>query len=168
MSDSLRPHGLQPTMLLCPWDFPGNSTVVDCHFLLQGIFPAQGSNPGLLHHRQTLYRLSKPGKSKNSQETVHFGQRSRKGGPSRPQCESLHFPLVPLLSLGSAQRLYPSAVRAAPLHRWFQWSCYLKEQEKNDSRGIRKWTSWGPIFLSLFSWCFKSNLQPGILRGHYN
>ena len=58
MSDSLRPHRLGPTRLLCPWDFPGNSTGVDCHFLLQGIFPSQGLNPGLLHCRQTLYHLS--------------------------------------------------------------------------------------------------------------
>ena len=29
-----------------------------CHFLLQGIFPTQGSNPGLLHCRQMLYHLS--------------------------------------------------------------------------------------------------------------
>ena len=28
MSDSLRPHGLQPTRLICPWDFPGKSTGV--------------------------------------------------------------------------------------------------------------------------------------------
>ena len=35
MSDSLRPHGLQPTRLLCPWDFPGKSTGVGCYFLLQ-------------------------------------------------------------------------------------------------------------------------------------
>ena len=54
MSDSLRPHGLQPTRLLCPWDFPGNCTGADCHFLLQWIFPTQGPNPGLLHSRQTL------------------------------------------------------------------------------------------------------------------
>ena len=33
-----KPHGLQPTRLLCPWDFPGKSIAVDCHFLLQGIF----------------------------------------------------------------------------------------------------------------------------------
>ena len=57
MSNSLRPHGLEPTKLLCPWDFPGNSTGVDCPFLLQRIFPTQGSNPGLLHCRQMLYRL---------------------------------------------------------------------------------------------------------------
>ena len=34
MSDSSRPHGLQPTRLLCPWDFPGKSTGVGCHCLL--------------------------------------------------------------------------------------------------------------------------------------
>ena len=43
VSDSLQPHGLQPTRLLCPWDFPGKNTGVGCHFLLQGIFLTQGS-----------------------------------------------------------------------------------------------------------------------------
>ena len=37
VSDSLRPHGLQPTRLLHPWDFPGKSTGVGCHCLLQMI-----------------------------------------------------------------------------------------------------------------------------------
>ena len=41
--------------------FSGNNTGVDCHFLLRGIFPAQESNPGLLHYRQILYRLSYEG-----------------------------------------------------------------------------------------------------------
>ena len=35
VSDSVRPHGLQPTRLLCPWDSPGKNTGVGCHFLLQ-------------------------------------------------------------------------------------------------------------------------------------
>ena len=35
VSDSLRPHGLWPTRLLCPWDSPGKNTGVGCHFLLQ-------------------------------------------------------------------------------------------------------------------------------------
>ena len=35
MSDSVRPHGLQPTRLLRPWDSPGKNTGVGCHFLLQ-------------------------------------------------------------------------------------------------------------------------------------
>ena len=45
VSNSLRPHGQQPTKLLCSWDFPGKNTGVGCHFPLQGIFPTQGSNP---------------------------------------------------------------------------------------------------------------------------
>ena len=64
MSNSSQPHGLQPPRLLCPWDFPGNSTGVGCHFLLQGIFPTQGLNPGLLHCRQMLYPLSHQGSCK--------------------------------------------------------------------------------------------------------
>ena len=35
MSDSVRPHRWQPTRLPCPWDSPGKSTGVGCHFLLQ-------------------------------------------------------------------------------------------------------------------------------------
>ena len=56
--NSFQPHGLYPTRLFHPWDFPGKSTGVGCYFLLQGIFPTQGSNLGLLHCRQTLYHLS--------------------------------------------------------------------------------------------------------------
>ena len=58
VSDSLRPHGLQPARLLCPWNSPGKNTGVGCLFLIQGIFPAQGSNLGFLHCRQILYHLS--------------------------------------------------------------------------------------------------------------
>ena len=47
-----------PTRLPYPWDSPGKTTGVGCHFLLQGIFPIQGSNLGLLHCRQILYHLS--------------------------------------------------------------------------------------------------------------
>ena len=42
-------------------DSPGKNTGVGCHFLLQGIFPTQGLNPGLPHCRQILYRLSHRG-----------------------------------------------------------------------------------------------------------
>ena len=61
VSNSLWPHGLQSTRFLRPWDFPDKSTGVGCHFLLQGIFPTQGSNPGLLNCRQMLYHLSHQG-----------------------------------------------------------------------------------------------------------
>ena len=58
VSDSVRPHRLQPTRLPHPWDSPGKNTGVGCHFLLQGIFPTQGSNPGLPRCRQIPYQLS--------------------------------------------------------------------------------------------------------------
>ena len=56
MSDSLRTHGLYS-----PWNFPGQNTGVGSLSLLQGIFPTQGSNPGLLHCRGILYLLSHQG-----------------------------------------------------------------------------------------------------------
>ena len=49
--------GTVATRLLCPWNSPGKNTGVGCHSLLQGIFLTQGSNLGLLHCRQILYRL---------------------------------------------------------------------------------------------------------------
>ena len=42
------------TRLFRPWDSPGKNTEVGCQFLLQGIFPNQGSNPNLQHWKQML------------------------------------------------------------------------------------------------------------------
>ena len=61
VSDSLRPHGLQPARLLRPWDSPGKNTGVGCHTLLQGGFLTQGLNLGLPHCRWILYCLSHQG-----------------------------------------------------------------------------------------------------------
>ena len=47
--------------LLCSWNSPGKNTGVGCHFLLQGIFPTQGFNPGLPHCRWILYQLTHKG-----------------------------------------------------------------------------------------------------------
>ena len=47
-----------PASLLCPWDFPGKNTGVDCHSLLQRIFLTQELNRGLLHCRRTLNPVS--------------------------------------------------------------------------------------------------------------
>ena len=56
LSYSLRPHGLNS-----PWNSPGQNTEMGNVSLLQGIFPTQGSNSGLLHFRQILYQLSHKG-----------------------------------------------------------------------------------------------------------
>ena len=47
-----------------PWNFPGKSTRMCCHFLLQGIFLTQGSNPGLPHCGQRLYLWTNQGSPK--------------------------------------------------------------------------------------------------------
>ena len=49
------------TYIYSPWNFPGQNTGVGSLSLLQGIFPTQGSNPGLLHRRQIFYQLSHKG-----------------------------------------------------------------------------------------------------------
>ena len=56
VSNSLRRHGLYS-----PWNSPGQNTGVDSFSLLQGIFPTQASNPGLLHRRRILYQLNHQG-----------------------------------------------------------------------------------------------------------
>ena len=52
------PKDCKPTRLLCPTESPDRNTGMGCYSFLQGIFPTQGSNLGLLHCRQTLYYLS--------------------------------------------------------------------------------------------------------------
>ena len=52
MKENESDEGVQ--LFAAPWT-PGQNTGVGSHSLLQGIFPTQGLNPGLLHCRQTLY-----------------------------------------------------------------------------------------------------------------
>ncbi|KAM7233981.1 hypothetical protein CapIbe_016118, partial [Capra ibex] len=58
---TLRPYGLVAHRTPLSRDSPGKNTGVGCHALLQGIFPTQGSNPGLLHCRWIPYCLSHQG-----------------------------------------------------------------------------------------------------------
>ena len=58
VQSNLWPHGLQS-----PCNSPGHNTGVGSHSLLQGIFPIQGSNPGLPHCSQIIYQLIHQGSS---------------------------------------------------------------------------------------------------------
>ena len=78
VSDSLWPHGLYS-----PWNSPGQNTGVGSLSLLQGIFPTQGSNPGLPHCRQILYQLSCKG-SPRILEWVACPFSSRSSWPRNP------------------------------------------------------------------------------------
>ena len=65
MSDSLQPH----RRYVSPWNSPGQNTGEDSLFLLQGIFPNQESNQGLLDCRQILYQLSYQGSPPHPQKS---------------------------------------------------------------------------------------------------
>ena len=81
VSDSLRPHGLYS-----PWNSLGQNTGVGSLSLLQGIFPTQGSNPGLPHYRRILYQLSYQGNSprKAMPKMLHLGQPGWRGPTPLP------------------------------------------------------------------------------------
>ena len=68
-----------PVDLYSPWDSPGQNTGVSSLSLLQGIFPTQGSNPGILHCRRILYQLSHQGsQSENRLNTAGIdGQKDK-------------------------------------------------------------------------------------------
>ena len=72
VSDSLRPHGLQPAGLLCPWNSPGKNTGVVAIPFSRGIFPIQGSNLGLPHCRQVFYHLNHQGSPKCGHNILFF------------------------------------------------------------------------------------------------
>ena len=80
-SGSLPPCGLQPARLLCPRNSPFKNPGVGCHSFPQGMFPSQGSNPGLQHCRQILYSLSHQG---------NHGVLIRQSFPSKPPMHNYH------------------------------------------------------------------------------
>ena len=74
-SDSVRSDSLLPHGLYSPLNSPGQNTGVGSLSLLQGIFPTQGSNPGLPHCKWILYQLSYQGISDEvleAQKCLHF------------------------------------------------------------------------------------------------
>ena len=67
-------HSIVSNLVATPWTIqsknsPGQNTEVGCFSLLQGIFPTQGSNPGLPHCRWILYQLSHQGSPTGSTES---------------------------------------------------------------------------------------------------
>ena len=113
--------------LLHPWDFLGKSTGVGCHFLLQGIFPIQGSNVGLLHCRQAPYCLNCKGSSWGSSQPRDWTQ-------VYPHCRQI---LYQLSYKGSPRTLawiaYPFSSRSSWPRNWAGLFCIAG----------RVFTNWG-------------------------
>ena len=102
--------------LLCLWDFPGKSTGVGCLSLLQGIFPTQGSNPGLLHCGQILYPLSHEGSANTGQSSRSFLQGSLRDQRIEPWSLAMQADSLPAEPPGTWGPL-PSGAWLAPWER---------------------------------------------------
>ena len=107
VSDSVWPRGLH-----APWNSPGQNTGVGSLSLLQGIFPTQGLNPGLLHCRQILYLLSHKGSPTAIRTGIYW-----------------RFPMFPGHFLSSFQVLTHIILPAtlwsrlsSPFYRWGNWA----------------------------------------------
>ena len=95
---------------LCPWDSPGKNTRVSCCILLQGIFPTQGSNLGLLHllHWQAgSLPLAPPGKPLNLNEQTN--KQINKNSIFLPSCRS-----------GSWDKMWQFQAEIAPIGRTWE------------------------------------------------
>ena len=103
VSDFLRPQGLYS-----PWNSPGQNNRVGSFSFLQGIFPAQGSKPGLLHCRQILYQLSHSS-VQFSHSVVSDSLRPHESQHTRPPCLS-PTPGVHSDSCPSSQWCHPASV----------------------------------------------------------
>ena len=114
-SNSLRPHGLYS-----PRNFPGQNTGVGSCSLLQGIFPTQESNWGLLHCRQILYQLSYQGSSQNPTHPLKHSLMAQEDSLMSPAgSASFHWTT-------SKHRLQLLALKwpvisNAPLWAWLTW-----------------------------------------------
>ena len=70
-SHSVLLYSLQPHGLFSPRNSPGQNTGLGSLSLLQGIFPTQGSNPGLPHCRRILYQLSHQGSPDSRRQSIN-------------------------------------------------------------------------------------------------
>ena len=129
-------HGQQPTRLLCPWDSPGKNTGVGCHALFQGIFPTQGSNPGLQHCRRILYHLNHQGSSRILEWVAHPFSR----GSFRPRDQTRVSQIAGGFFTGWA-------TREVQIYReWLQYSCLENSMHRGAWRatvhGVAKSWTW--------------------------
>ena len=112
VSDSLWPYGLLPTRLLCLRNSSGKNTGVDCHSLLQGIFPTQRLNLGLPHCRQILYHLSHWG----TKVKLKWFKKLREF-PGDPAIKTLCFCWRGPSSVPGQKTKIPQAMRGSPKKR---------------------------------------------------
>ena len=103
------PSSLRPRGLYSPWNSLGQNSGVGSLSLLQGIFPTQGSNPGLPHCRQILYQLSHQGSTRTGVGSLSLLQRIF---PTQESNRAL---------LHCRQTVYQLRYQGSP-HTYIQWN----------------------------------------------
>ena len=144
MSDSSRPHGLQPTRLLHPWDFPGKSTGVGCHCLLWMLY-LLGDNLESV--------VCKGIQLKSIQTTCFF-------------MEHVNFWEVPgqqVTGFGEFQDLFMVSLSCLPFVKVFSWDISRGWRLPVSLSLVRSWWASVPQFTSDFH--DKINLHPVLLPG---
>ena len=110
---------------------------MDCHFLLQGIFPTQESNAGLLHCRQMLYHLSHQGSTDQKKKKVALP-------PTKHQ--------TPLLftNMGDCFFIHYRFILAlvCPPYRWDHWDAQCPKSSKYYSRFLLTFSYWNTSTVS--------------------
>ena len=121
VSDSLWPHGLHS-----PENSSGQNTGVGSHSLLHGIFPTQGSKPGLPNCRWTLYQLSHKGNPRIlAREAIPFASRSSQlKNRTRVSCTAGEFFTTEPLGM-PLHRLVPNTAVVECLNKSSQNTCLL-------------------------------------------
>ena len=132
VSDSLRPH-----RLYSPWNSPGQNTGVGSLSLLQGIFPIQGSNPGLSHCGQILSQLS----HRVSPGILDWVVYPFSSGPSQPGIE-LWSPALQADSLPTELPGKPKCCRNSKVSLfWLKWLRWRGQKCNEATKYLRKWVT---------------------------
>ena len=118
----LRPHGLQPARLLCPWNFPGKNAGVVCHFLLQRNLPDPEIKP-----RSPVLVGKPPGKPIDMLETPIYLRETMKGSMSEIQYNEINLPN------GQSEETTRAESEAAPVQRKDPCSGQLANNDSQSS-----------------------------------
>ena len=121
MSDSSRPHLLQSTRLLCPWDFPGKNTGVGCHCLLRDPSPVVFKyffSSWIFFSKWNLNVKPQCLKGKNQTSSEWSGHRSLGH-------QQLHLPfsLPPLPHSSSLEKVWETIAYHTIAYPWKRLSC---------------------------------------------
>ena len=114
MSDSLWPHNCSLPGFSVLGDSLGKNTGAGCRALLQGIFPTQRSNPGLLHCRQILYLLSHQGSPRILEWVVYPFSRNLLDPGIKPGSPALQVDSLPAELPGKPFLIYKLRIIAMP------------------------------------------------------